>query len=158
MSVHPNWKTGLPCYCGFGKYLEAHQFVTSSAAPWEPGQWGKGIYYPDTDHLVTWADERTHTDVWNDDENATQPGPAHHFVIRPNGTVRDQGALTRNFESAEPMVPELASALRAYDPRLKLDPSTEWDVGPTEPARTEPDSEDERRYHNIDFSNDVPGL
>jgi hypothetical protein len=139
--------------------LEAHQFTAGATpAPWEPGQWGKGIYYPDTDHLVTWADERTHGDVWGDDENAAQPGPAHHLIIRPNGTVRDQGAMDRNYENAESSTPELAAALRAYDQRLKLDSSEGWDFANTEPQRTEPDSLDESRYHNVQFQNDVPGL
>ena len=109
----------------------------ASGAPWEWGQWGKGIYYPETGTLQTWGDDRTHPEVALEDENATQ-GSGHHFVIRPNGTVKDQGAMDMNFESVEGDVPGLAQALREFDPRLRLDKPSDWDFGSTEPVEEEP--------------------
>jgi hypothetical protein len=153
---HININTGAPCNCGFGERMTVRQ-VTAAAA-WQPGQWGKGIYFPENDHLVTWGDEgRTHGDVWGDDEHGQIPGPTHHLIIRPDGTVRDQGSMDRNYQDAPSAVPELAAALKTYDPRLKLDASDGWDFGgpntwssqgPTEPMETEPSgSEDESRHH-----------
>jgi hypothetical protein len=146
--THININTGAPCNCGFGERMTVRQ-VTAAAA-WQPGSWGKGLYFPDHDHLVTWGDDgRTHGDVWTDDEHGQIPGPAHHLIVRPDGTVRELGAIDRNYEDAPAAIPELAAALRAYDPRLKLDASDEWDFSPnTEPMETEPSgSEDEDRHH-----------
>lgn len=138
---------------GYGRFARS--------APWEPGAWGKGIYYPETGALQTWADDRTHLDVWGDDENANQPGSAHHILIRPNGTVRDQGAFDRNFGDAEGDVEGLHRALGELDPRLRLDPSNTWDFGPTEPMEEEPSSvsrgEDGGNLHGVQTGSDYAG-
>ena len=130
-------------------------------APWEPGQWGKGIYYPETGVLQTWADDRTHLDVWGDDENYSQPGSAHHIVIRPNGTVHDQGAFDRNFGDAQSDVVGLQQALHELDPTLHLDSSATWSFGPTEPMEEEPSSisrgEQGGSVHDVQTANDFAG-
>ena len=132
----------------------------ASGMPWQWGQWGKGIYYPETGTLQTWGDDRTHPEVALEDENATQ-GSGHHFVIRPNGTVKDQGAMDMNFESVEGDVPGLAQALREFDPRLRLDKPSDWDFGSTEPMEEEPSSvsrgEDGGQIHDVQTANDFAG-
>ncbi len=129
-------------------------------APWEPGQWGKGIYFPETGTMRTWSDDRTHPEVALEDENVAQ-GDGHHFIIRPNGTVKDQGAMNSNFESVEGDVPGLAEALHSLDPRLRLDKPSAWDFGPTEPMEEEPSSvsrgEDGGTIHDVQTSNDYAG-
>jgi hypothetical protein len=131
------------------------------AAPWELGKSGKGLYFPDTGALQTWADDRTHPDVWGDDENYSQPGNAHHLVIRPNGTVRDQGCLDRDFEDADGDVEGLQMALKALNPSLRLDAPTTWDFGSTEPMEEEPSSvsrgEDGGTIHDVQTANDFAG-
>lgn len=133
----------------------------ATITPWESGQWGKGIYYPETGTLQTWADERTHTDVWNDDENYAQPGSAHHLVLRPNGTVHDQGAFERDFGDAESDVEGLQRALKGLSPSLRLDPPDTWSFGPTEPMEEEPSSvsrgEDGGSVHGVQTGNDFAG-
>lgn len=130
-------------------------------APWESGQWGKGIYYPETGALQTWADDRTHLDVWGDDENYSQPGSAHHIVIRPNGSVHDQGAFDRDFGDAQSDVEGLQGALRELDPSLRLDASNAWDFGSTEPMEEEPSSvsrgEDGGSVHGVQTGTDYAG-
>jgi hypothetical protein len=130
-------------------------------APWSPGQWGKGIYYPETGVLQTWADDRTHLDVWGDDENYSQPGSAHHIVIRPNGTVRDQGAFDRDFGDAQSDIEGLQRALQELDPSLRLDTSNSWSFGPTEPMEEEPSSvsrgEDGGSVHGVQTGTDYAG-
>lgn len=132
----------------------------SGGVPWEYGKWGKGIYYPDTGTLLSWGDDRTHPEVALEDENAAQ-GDGHHFVIRPNGTVKDQGAMNSNFESVEGDVPGLAEALHSLDPRLRLDKPSAWDFGPTEPMEEEPSSvsrgEDGGTIHDVQTANDFAG-
>jgi hypothetical protein len=133
----------------------------ATTAPWEYGQWGKGIYYPETGALRTWADDRTHMDVWGDEENYAQPGSAHHIVIRPNGTVHDQGAFDRDFGDAETDVPGLQQALKELDPRLQLDAPDSWSFGPTEPMESEPSAisrgEQGDADHGVQTSNDFAG-
>lgn len=130
-------------------------------APWEAGRWGKGIYYPETGVLQTWADDRTHLDVWGDDENYSQPGSAHHIVIRPNGSVHDQGAFDRDFGDAQSDVEGLQRALRELDPSLRLDSSNTWSFGPTEPMEEEPSSvsrgEDGGSVHGVQTGTDYAG-
>ena len=133
------------------------------AAPWEYGKSGKGLYFPDTGALQTWADDRTHLDVWGDDENYAQ-GNAHHLTLRSNGTVRDQGSMNRNFEDVEGDTEGLQRALHELDPRLKLDASSNWNfmnVGPTEPMETEPSAvsrgEDGGQTEGVQTSNDYAG-
>jgi hypothetical protein len=134
----------------------------ASGAPWEWGQWGKGLYFPETGTLQTWGDDRTHPEAVLEDENASQ-GHAHHFIIRPNGTVKDQGAMDHNFESAEGDVAGLAGALRELDPRLRLDKPSDWDFGPgpTEPVEEEPSSvsrgEDGGTIHGVQTGGDFAG-
>lgn len=134
----------------------------ASGAPWEWGKWGRGIYFPETGTMQTWSDDRTHPEVALEDENATQ-GNAHHFVIRPNGTVKDQGAMNQNFESVEGDVAGLAQALHELDPRLRLDKSSDsaWDFGPTEPMEEEPSSvsrgEDGGTLHGVQTGGDFAG-
>jgi len=136
---------------------------TSAAmyTPWQWGEWGRGIYYPETGVLQTWSDDRSHLDVWNDDENYSQPGGAHHIVIRPNGTVHDQGAFARDFGDTETDVPGLQQALKELDPRLRLDSSNDWSFGPTEPMEEEPSSvsrgEDGGTEHGVQTANDFAG-
>jgi hypothetical protein len=132
------------------------------AAAWEPGQWGKGIYYPETGVLQTWADDRTHLDVWGDDENYSQPGSAHHIVIRPNGSVHDQGAFDRDFGDAQSDVEGLQRALRELDPNLRLDAPSDWSfMSPTEPMESEPSAisrgEQGDADHGVQTSNDYAG-
>ena len=138
---------------GYGRFAKT--------APWELGLWGKGVYFPETGTLHTWGDERTHLDALGEDENATQPGAAHHIIIRPNGTVRDQGVFDRDFGPAEGDVEGLHRALRELDPRLRLDsPSEGWDFGSTEPMEEEPSmSRDEHGDvdHGVQTSNDFAG-
>lgn len=130
-------------------------------APWEPGQLGKGIYYPETGVLQTWADDRTHLDVWGDDENYSQPGSAHHIVIRPNGSVHDQGAFDRNFGDAQSDVEGLQRALRELNPSLHLDAPDDWSFSPTEPMEEEPSSvsrgEDGGSIHGVQTGSDYAG-
>ena len=132
----------------------------ATAVPWQWGQWGKGIYYPETGTLQTWGDDRTHPEVALEDENIKQ-GAGHHFIIRPNGTVKDQGAMNTNFEDVEGDVPGLAQALRELDPRLRLDTSV-WDFdGPTEPMEEEPSSvsrgEEGGHIQDVQTSSDFAG-
>ena len=132
------------------------------AAAWEPGQWGKGIYYPETGVLQTWADDRTHLDVWGDDENYNQPGSAHHIVIRPNGSVHDQGAFDRDFGDSQSDVEGLQRALRELDPSLRLDAPSDWSfMSPTEPMEEEPSSvsrgEDGGSVHGVQTGTDYAG-
>lgn len=133
----------------------------ASAVPWEPGKSGKGLYFPDTGALQTWADDRTHLDVWGDDENYAQPGNAHHLIIRPNGTVRDQGCLDRDFTDVDGDTEGLHKALRDLNPGLRLDPSSTWDFGSTEPMEEEPSSvsrgEDGGSVHGVQTANDFAG-
>lgn len=158
---HPNWQTGLPCNCGFDKCFASRQ--APRIASWEPGTWGKGLYYPETDHLVTWgdADGRMHLERQMDDEEF-QPGAAHHLIIRPNGAVSNQGVFHRADLEHEPEgdVEGLSRALRAFDPHLRLDTSG-WEFdqaqSPTEPVPTSPESEDEGRHHNVQISEDYLG-
>ena len=130
--------------------------------PWQWGQWGKGIYFPETGTIQTWGDDRTHPEVVLEDENATQ-GSGHHFIIRPNGTVKDQGAMNQNFESVEGDVPGLAAALRELDPRLRLDNPSDaaWDFGATEPMEEEPSSvsrgEEGGHVQDVQTSSDFAG-
>lgn len=130
-------------------------------SPWEWGKWGKGIYYPETGVLQVWGDDRTHPDVWNDDENYSQPGSAHHIVIRPNGTVHDQGAFNRDFSDAESDVVGLQQAIKELDSRLRLDPPSDWSFGPTEPMEEEPSSisrgEEGGSIHDVQTANDFAG-
>lgn len=134
----------------------------ASGAPWEWGQWGKGLYFPETGTLQTWGDDRTHPEAVLEDENASQ-GHAHHFVIRPNGTVKNQGAMNQNFESVEGDVSGLAAALRELDPRLRLDHPSDaaWDFGATEPMEEEPSSvsrgEDGGTIHGVQTGGDYAG-
>jgi hypothetical protein len=133
----------------------------ATAIPWQAGQWGKGIYYPETGVLHTWADDRTHLDVWGDDENYSQPGSAHHIVIRPNGSVHDQGAFDRDFGDAQSDVEGLQRALRELNPSLRLDSSNAWSFGPTEPIEEEPSSvsrgEDGGATHGVQTGTDYAG-
>lgn len=134
---------------------------TSAYHPWQMGEWGKGIYYPETGVLQTWGDDRTHMDVWGDDENYSQPGSAHHIVIRPNGTVHDQGSFARDFSDAESDVVGLQQALKELDPNLHLDAPSEWSFGPTEPMEEEPSSvsrgEEGGQIHDVQTANDFAG-
>jgi hypothetical protein len=134
------------------------------AAPWELGKSGKGIYYPETGVLQTWADDRTHLDVWGDEDNYNQPGNAHHLIIRPNGTVRDQGLFDREFNNIkESDIPGLAQALKEFDPRLRLDSPSDWDFNhnATEPLEEEPSAvsrgETGGKDYNVQTSNDYAG-
>lgn len=131
------------------------------AAPWQPGSSGKGLYFPETGVLQTWSDDRTHPDVLFDDENA-KSGNAHHIIIRPNGTVRDQGCLDKDFADADGDVEGLHKALSELDPRLRLDAPNTWDFGgPTEPVEEEPSSvsrgEDGGSVHGVQTSGDYAG-
>lgn len=137
------------------------------AAPWEFGQYGKGIYFPETGVLQTWNqdDGRTHLDVWNEDDNFSQPGATHHLIIRPNGTVRDQGSFDRNMNDVVGDREGLQRALRELDPRLKVDKSESWTFdmngpGPTEPTEEEPSTsrgEQGDMNHGVQVSNDYAG-
>ena len=109
----------------------------AASAPWELGKWGKGLFFPETGQLVLWSDERGHSETLEEDEFAAN-SEAHHLIIRPNGGVRDQGAMDRNYENTEGDVPGLAQALKEYDPHLKLDKGGAWEFGPTEPMEEEP--------------------
>jgi hypothetical protein len=137
----------------------------AAAAPWEYGKSGKGIYFPETGALQTWGDDRTHPDVWLDDENASQPGGAHHLVIRPNGTVYDQGCFDRNYEDVVGDREGLQRSLQEFDPRLKVDKSNSWTFdmrgpGPTEPMEEEPSmsrGEQGDMNHGVQTSGDYAG-
>jgi hypothetical protein len=130
------------------------------AAPWEYGKSGKGLYFPDTGALQTWADDRTHLDVWDDDENYAQDN-AHHLMIRPNGTVRDQGCLDRDFVDIGGDREGLRRALNELDPRLRLDAPNTWDFGATEPMEEEPSSvsrgEEGGILHGVQTGGDYAG-
>ena len=132
----------------------------SGGMPWEYGKWGKGIYYPDTGTLLSWGDDRTHPEVALEDENAAQ-GDGHHFVIRPNGTVKDQGAMNSNFESVEGDVAGLARALHGTRSSPASRQAFAWDFGPTEPMEEEPSSvsrgEDGGQIHDVQTANDFAG-
>lgn len=134
----------------------------ASAVPWAFGTPGKGIYFPDTGTLRVWADDRTHPEVVLEDENASQ-GDGHHFVIRPDGTVKDQGAMNSDFESVEGDVGGLAQALHELDPRLHIAPAStnSWQFGPTEPMEEEPSSvsrgEEGGQIHDVQTANDFAG-
>ena len=111
----------------------------ATAVPWELGKWGKGLFFPETGVLQLWSDERGHNEVWEEDENAYST-EAFHLIVRPDGSVRSQGSLNRNYENTDADLAELAQALREFDPHLKLDKSDAWEFGPTEPMETEPSS------------------
>jgi len=115
----------------------------ATVTPWEHGTHGKGLYFPETGVVRTWRDDGlTHLDILNEDENAGNQ-IAHHLIIRPNGTVRDQGAMNRSYEDVEGDTEGLQRALHELDPRLRLDSPSDWDfnnVGPTEVMETEPSS------------------
>lgn len=134
----------------------------ATAVPWQWGQWGKGIYYPETGTLQTWGDDRTHPEVALEDENAAQ-GNGHHIILRPNGTVKDQGAMNTDSENVEGDAPALVQALRELDPRLRLDKPSDWDFGggPTEPVEEEPSSvsrgEDGGTIHGVQTGGDFAG-
>lgn len=134
----------------------------ANAVPWTYGQWGRGIYFPETGTLQTWSDDRTHPEVVLEDENAYQ-GFGHHFLLRPNGTVKDQGAMDQNFENAEGDVAGLAQALHSLDPRLRLDKPSAWDFGegPVEPMESEPSAisrgEQGGKVDDVQTSNDYAG-
>lgn len=146
---------------GVTKNDEKWQLAREASGSWEPGEWGKGLYYPETGMIQAWSDDRAHMDVWGDDQNYNQPGSAHHFVIRPNGTVHDQGSFDRDFGDAERDVEGLQIALKSIDPRLRLDPPSEWDFGSTEPMEEEPSSvsrgEDGGTVHGVQTGNDYAG-
>lgn len=133
----------------------------ATTVPWQSGQWSKGIYYPETGVLRVWGDDRTHMDVWGDEENYSQPGSAHHIVIRPNGTVHDQGSFDRNFGDAETDIEGLQQALKELDPSLRLDAPSDWSFSPTEPMEEEPSSvsrgEDGGTEYGVQTSNDFAG-
>ncbi len=96
--THVNIVTGLPCECGFGERKLLRQWPRT--ASWEPGRWGKGLYFPENDHLVTWSDERDHPTVRHDDENAYIPGVAAELTIMPDGTARASGEPPEGLEGA----------------------------------------------------------
>ncbi len=134
----------------------------ASTVPWVFGTPGKGIYFPDTGTVRVWGDDRTHPEVVLEDENASQ-GDGHHFVIRPDGTVKDQGAMNSNFESVEGDVGGLAQALHELDPRLHIAPAStnSWQFGPTEPIEEEPSAisrgEKGGTTNDVQTSNDYAG-
>jgi|SRR5208282_859862 len=154
---HPNFRTGEPCNCSFGRYLEEHQFTAASMPPWEPGASGKGIYFPETGQVVTWVDNGlTHSDVWFNTKYEHVPGPAHHFNIDSAGGVTDQGAINRNFETEEGDPEGFAQALEAYDPALKLVTKDQWSFNSTEPQPSRL-PEDEERHDGVQIREDFQG-
>lgn len=115
------------------------KIASSNHLEWKPGSWGKGLYFPETGFLQIWGDDRTHSDVWFDDENYSQPGEVHHLIIHPDGAVENQGAINRHFEDTEGDIVGLEKALENYNPQLHLNTS-DWSFGPTEPMEEEPSS------------------
>ena len=145
MSWHRNFSTGLPCNCGFGKYQEPHQIVASV----QPGQSGKGLYFPDSELLHTWSDGRNHNEVRFDDEHGPIKDPVAQLEIGPDGTVK---ALNDDVAPEE-----LERVLKEHDPRLHME--AEWSLGhPTEPLPTKPEGVDEGRHHNVEISDDKAGV
>lgn len=134
------------------------------AAPWQLGTSGKGLYFPETGVLQTWDDNngQTHLDVLQEDENA-KSGNAHHLAILPNGTIRDQGCLDKDFADVDGDTEGLQRALRELDPRLKLEPPSDWafNVGPTEVMETEPSAisrgEEGGSTHGVQTGGDFAG-
>lgn len=121
---------------------------------WQPGQYGKGLVHEGVVH--TWPT--------NDDPDG-QPGhpqyaqenlgfnTGEHFWNHPTWETAftiDPEGRTVLFEDR----PDIAETVQQADPRLKVNSLHDWDFGPTEPTRTEPDSEDEKRLHNVEISND----
>lgn len=139
---------------GFGRF--------STTVPWQPGTWGKGLYFPDTGVIHTWNSDNgmTHLDVWNEDEHASNL-ISHHLLIRPNGTVRNLGSFDKNFGDAEEDVEGLSQALKKYDHHLQLDTPSSWDFqGPTEPQEEEPSTsrgEQGDMNHGVQTGSDFAG-
>lgn len=128
--------------------------------PWEPGKPGKAIYWPNEDKFISWSGPQHHADLW-----MTDPTEAHHLDIYPDGRYVDEGVFGGDegddweWGSHGMGADELAQAIRSHDPRLiPVSSRGQWDFGPTEPMRTEPDSEDESRMHNVEISNNEPGV
>jgi len=134
---------GEVCYCGFGKY----QKPISRTAAWEPGQWGKGVYYPDMDQVEIWNEADFHPRAEH-----LGTGPMEHLTIRPDGRVQEQDGA-----AGDPTA--LQKALEAVDPRLKVE-AFDWSVNPsaanTEPTQDQP-SEDEKRYHQVTVRDEFTG-
>ena len=147
---HPNRETGLPCYCGWGERKILHQFTAHQALPWEPGEYGKGLYFPDHDHLVTWGDARSHQEVRFDDDNG-QFKKEYALDIHPDGHVLCHGDPDEAAEDA------IEAALKREDPKLRLDRSiSDWSI--TEPTPTSPEYENQYGLHDVQISNDWDGF
>lgn len=165
--THPNFRTGLPCNCAFGRPLEAHQYIAavSGLTPWEPGMQGKGVYWPEDDHLSTWQSdpdawdtEIHHGDVVFDDENIGR-GWGHHLDIYPDGKVMNQGAFDENYDDVPGLQPaRLDKALKSHNPHLYV-LSNRFDFNdPTEPVPTSPEHADKDGHHSPQISNDWTGF
>lgn len=147
--MHRNYKTGLPCDCGFGRYLEPvsdqrltwhilGELLRPTRNGWLKGEWGRGLYFPSTGELVTWDDatELAHSDVMYSDQFAAHP-EATHLIIKPDGTVHEQGIFDRDFNESEGDIEGLVQALKAYDSKLHLDQNPDqWSF--TEPVPESP--------------------
>jgi hypothetical protein len=124
---------------------------------WQPGEYGKGLVHNNEVH--TWGTgnieggEPTHPDYverqFPDEEYFDSPIWNTAFNIDAVGNTR-----VYEPEHSEKIGPLIESA----DPRLKVNYNHDydWDMGPTEGLPTKPDSEDEARMHNVEFSNNEP--
>lgn len=129
---------------------------------WQPGQYGKGLIHNGEVH--TWPTEAMGGFRVEDG----QPGHPE-YVKEQMGIPEREFIRSPLWETAFAIDPEgklniyepkktqgIGQAVEAADPRLKANygGDYDWSFGPTEPMKTSPDSEDEKRLHNVEISND----
>jgi hypothetical protein len=125
---------------------------------WMPGAYGKGLIHDGEVH--TWPTS-------GDDGEPSHPEYASEHLALPEG--EDAYIHSPTWDTAFQIDPqgrvnvfepekadEIGQQIESADPNLKVNYNHDyaWNFGPTEPMKTTPDSEDEKRLHNVEISND----